>query len=86
MKITKKCDSVFFDDILSGKKKFEVRLNDFECKPGDILILVEVDENRKLTGRKIEKKISYVLKTKDCKFWKKEDVDKLGFLVVSFED
>lgn len=37
--IKKKIWPGYFDDIASGKKKFELRLNDFEIKEGDIMLL-----------------------------------------------
>ncbi len=86
MKIEKKVIPVFFQKIFDGKKKFEVRLADFDCKPGDVLILKEWDPKKKaFTGRAVEKRINYVLKTKDLTFWKKEDIDRYGYQVISFD-
>lgn len=75
-----------FDLISSGKKKFEVRIED-NCKfeEGDILILKEHDDNRNLTGRELKKKISFILRTKDCDFWNKEYIEKYGFAILSLE-
>jgi ribosomal protein S17 len=85
MKIEKKILSEFFEKILGGEKKFELRLADFECQPGDILVLKEWDALKKeYTGRVVEKKVTYVLKTKDINFWPQEDVDKFGFQIISF--
>jgi ASC-1-like (ASCH) protein len=39
--IRKKIQPQYFDAILSGKKNFELRLNDFDVKEGDVLILEE---------------------------------------------
>lgn len=33
----------YFENILSGKKKYELRLNDFDVKEGDVLVLEEWD-------------------------------------------
>jgi ASC-1-like (ASCH) protein len=44
-----KCESKYFFDILTGKKKFELRKNDRNFKPGDTFELVET-ENEKTTG------------------------------------
>ena len=86
MKIEKKVWPEYFQKILEGKKKFDLRLNDFECGEGDILVLKEFDpETKKYTGRVLEKKITYVVKTKDSKFYKKEDVDKHGFVIMGLE-
>jgi len=84
MEIKKKIWPGFFEDVLSGKKKFELRLGNFECKEGDTLVLEEWNpKTRKYTGRKMEKKVTYVLKTKDLNFWTKEEMDKFGFTVIS---
>jgi len=67
--IEKKVWPEFFEKILSGEKTFELRLADFKCKPGDILILKEYDpQTKKYTGRTIKKEITFVIKTKDLKF------------------
>lgn len=85
MIIEKKCWPDFFQKILDGDKNFELRLDDFECNAGDILVLKEWDPKTKdYTGRAIEKKVTYVLKTKDIPFFSKEDIDKYGFQVISF--
>jgi len=86
MIIKKKCWSEMFEVVLSGKKKFDLRLADFDCKEGDILVLEEWNpETKQYTGRKTEKKIGYVFKTKDLKFWSKEDIDKFGLQIIGFE-
>lgn len=86
MKIKKKTAPEFFKDILSGKKKFEVRLADWKCKPGDVLVLREWDpEKKEYTGRVLEKKVTYVLKTRDLKFFSKEDVEKYGYQVIGLK-
>jgi hypothetical protein len=84
--IIKKTNKQMFDLIDSRKKKFEVRIED-DCKfnEGDILILKEYDDNGNLTGRELRKKITFILRTKECDFWKKEDIDKYGFTVLSLE-
>ena len=86
MKIEKKVWPEYFQKILNGEKKFELRLADFECKPGDILALKEWDpKTKEYTGRVLEKEVTYVLKTKDVKFWSKEDMKKYGFQIISFK-
>jgi len=86
MKIEKKIWPKFFQQIIDGNKAFELRLADFECKPGDILVLREWNpETKEYTGRVIEKKAVSVLKTKDIKFWPKEDVEKYGFQIISLK-
>lgn len=86
MIINKKVWPEYFDKILDGDKTFELRLADFECRSGDILVLEEWNPKiKEYTGRKIEKKITYVLKTKDIKFWPPEDIEKYGFQIISFK-
>jgi ASC-1-like (ASCH) protein len=82
MKIEKKTWPEYFQDILDGKKNFELRLADFKCQPGDTLILREWDpKTKKYSGRKIEKKVSYVLETEGIKFWSEEKINQYGFQV-----
>ena len=45
--IHKKVWPEFFEKIISGKKKFELRLADFEINEGDILVLEEWDKDKK---------------------------------------
>lgn len=41
MRTEKKIWPEYFDKISNGEKKFELRLADWECKPGDTLVLRE---------------------------------------------
>ena len=78
-----------FEAVLDGRKKFDLRLDDDfkNVKEGDVIILEEWDEEKKeYTGRKIRKKISYMLKTRELPFWKEFDVAEKGFVVMSLED
>jgi len=86
MKIIKKCDKDMFEEILSGRKKFEVRLGDIKVDNGDILILKECEKNGSETGREIEKKIGFVLKTKDMDWWTEEEKNKNGFIIMGFKE
>lgn len=86
MRIEKKTWPEYFQLILDGKKTYDLRLADFECKEGDILLLREWDPViKKYTGREIEKEVSYVGKIKDFKFWEKEDLDKYGLQCISLK-
>lgn len=86
MKIDKKVWPKYFQLILDGVKKYELRLADFECNEGDILILKEWDpEIEEYTGREIEKKVTMVMKTKGLEFWSVEEVEKFGYQVISFD-
>ena len=86
MKIRKKTWKEGFEKILSGEKTFDARLSDFNCKKGDILILEEYDPvNKKYTGRKIEKKITFVLNTNKQKYWSKLDINKYGLKIIALK-
>jgi len=85
MRIEKKVQQKYFEAVVEGKKRFEIRLADFECKPGDILVLKEQDQKtKKLTGRKIECEVLYKFNTKDIeKFYTKEEIDKHGLMILA---
>ena len=53
----------YFDDVQSGRKKFELRKNDRNYQPGGIFVLREW--NGKYTGRFYIGSIGYVLE--DCR-------------------
>ena len=85
--IKKKIWPEYFDAVASGKKKFELRLNDFEVNEGDILVLEEWDpKTESYTGRKTEKKATYVCKFKiDKLFWPEEQIKEKGIQIISLE-
>lgn len=86
--IEKKIWPKYFDLVASGKKKYELRLADFDVNEGDILILKEWDPARKnYTGREIRKKVTHIghLDINDQSFWSKEQIDKFGFHILSIE-
>jgi hypothetical protein len=86
MKIAKKIWPQYFQEIIDGRKNFELRLADWECAPGDILVLQEWNpETKAYTGREIEKEITYVLKTKDIKFFPPAEIEKYGWQIISFK-
>ena len=86
MRHEKKILPEYFQKILDWTKKYELRLADWECKKGDILVLVESHpENQEPTGRIIEKKIIDIRKTKDLQFYSQEDIVKYGYQIISFE-
>jgi len=84
-KIEKKTKPDMFQKVLDGDKTFELRLADFEIQPGDILILKEWDpEKKEYTGRILEKKVTFILNTKDMEqFHTKEEIEKHGLIVIS---
>ncbi len=84
--IEKKVWPKYFEDIVSGKKKFELRLADFTVEPGDTLILKEWNPDaQRYTGRQTTVAVTYVFKTKSQTFWPEEEVAKHGFQVIQFE-
>lgn len=85
MRIEKKVLQEYFQKIIDGDKKFELRLADWECGIGDVLVLREIDGNRNYTGRVVEKEITYVFKTKDIELFPKEDVEKYGYQIIAFK-
>ena len=87
MNIEKKVWPKYFQAILDGKKNYELRLADWECNEGDMLILKEWNPNTQdYTGRKLSKKVKYVAKFKiNDLFWPKEDIEKHGLQVISLE-
>lgn len=86
-KIEKKAWPELFEKVKNGDKTFDLRLDDFRCKIGDILVLREWDPKRKeYTGRVLEKKVTFVLKSKDVlKFWTEEEIARHGFQVIAFK-
>lgn len=86
MRIEKKTWPEYFEKILNGEKTFDLRLADFVCNPGDVLVLREWDSKKKeYTGRVIEKNVTYVIKTKGLEFFPKEETEKYGLQVISFK-
>lgn len=82
--IHKKTISSLFQEIASGSKTFDVRLADWQCNTGDILILDEIDDETKVpTGRSIRKKVGYILNTQETSFFSKKDIEKYGLQVIS---
>lgn len=60
-----KLSSLFFDDVETGKKPFELRFNDRDYQEGDVLRLREWDGNS-YTGRETRKRVTCVLDFCDC--------------------
>lgn len=52
--------SMYFDDIVSGKKTFELRKNDKEYKEGDFLEMLEFADGKN-TGRSVKVLVTYLL-------------------------
>ena len=86
MRIEKKVLQEYFNKIKSGEKSFEIRLADWPCKAGDVLVLKELDKSvGKYTGRKMEKNVRYVSKTKDMDFYSEKEIEEFGFQIIGFD-
>jgi len=85
--IEKKAWPKFFEAVASGKKNYDFRLDDFNVREGDTLVLEEWDPGTKsYTGRSVKRKITYVGKFKiDKSFWSEEEVMDKGILIMSLE-
>lgn len=87
MIIKKKIWPEFFNLIKSGKKRFDLRVANFDIKEGDTLVLEEWDPQIKAyTGRKITKKVGYILRFKLNDFGQEEEIKKHGLCVIQLED
>ena len=87
-RIEKKIWPKYFEKVLSGEKKFELRLADFDIEKGDTLVLREWNpETKDYTGSEIEKQVTMVLRTKSPDFqpWSQEDIEKYGYQVIGME-
>jgi hypothetical protein len=86
IRIEKKTWPDLFQKVLDGSKSFDLRLGDFECAEGDVLVLREWDPGtQEYTGREIEKEITFIFNTKDISFWSEEDVNKYGYHIMSLK-
>ena len=84
--IKKKIWPEYFEKVEAGEKRFELRLADFDIKEGDTLVLEEWDpKTKEYTGRKIEKKVDFVLRFKLDDFGQKKEIGEKGLQVIQFE-
>jgi hypothetical protein len=88
-KIEKKVWPEYFEQIILGKKTFELRLNDFDIEEGDILHLREWDPKIKdYTGREINKNVGYVGRWEIndlTQFWPEEEIKNKGIQIISLK-
>jgi len=56
-----KLEKQFYESSLNNEKTFEIRLNDRNFKVNDILLLCEIDDCVKFTGRCHFKEVKYIL-------------------------
>lgn len=85
--IKKKIWPEYFEAVVSGKKKYELRLNDFEVNEGDNLVLKEWNpKTKEYTGRTIEKKVTSIQRFKlNELFWPEEQIKEKGIQIISLE-
>ena len=83
MVIKKKIWPEYFERVVAGQKKFELRLGDFSIGEGDTLVLEEWDpQTKRYSGRSAETTVTGVLKTKDVSFWPPQDVERYGYQII----
>jgi len=84
MEIIKKVKKQYFDAIVDNRKQFEIRLGDFDCHEGDIVVLQEQDDStNELTGRTINCEVVYKINTKEAeKFYTKEEIEQHGLIIL----
>jgi len=57
-----KCEHEYFKKVASGEKPWELRKNDRDYQIGDILLLRQLDKDKKtFTGLFVAKKVTYIL-------------------------
>ena len=86
MVIKKKIWPEYFDLVASGKKKFDMRVADFDVAPGDTLLFEEWDPTvKQYTGRNIKKSVGYVGKFKLDSFGQENEIRQKGIQIISLE-
>ena len=88
-RVEKKIWPEFYEQVASGKQKYQMRLNDFDVEEGDVLVLREWDpETKEYTGRELQKDVTHVHTfTHDdlTRFHQKEEIVEKGLHIISFE-
>ncbi len=88
--VEKKILPEYFEEVLTGRKTYELRLNDFDIQEGDTLLLKEWSKERKeYTGREIAKTVGFVRGWKVdelTEFWSPEEVERFGIQIISLRD
>ncbi len=85
--VKKKTWPEIFELVKSGKKRFEIRVADFDLAEGDTLVLEEWDpKTGEYTGRTLEKKVGYILYYPLDTFGQKEVIEKHGLYAIQLED
>ena len=83
MKIEKKLRKDYFEKLLAGEQNSDMKLADFECNEGDVIVYKEWNaETKEYTGRTLEKTVVDVVKSPRPRTWTNEDIDKYGFMTI----
>lgn len=81
--IEKKCWPAYFQAIADGTKTFDIRLANFVPRVGDVLWLREWDPaTEDYTGRELRRRITYLVETRDLRFWTEKAKADFGFHVM----
>lgn len=85
--IHKKAWPELFEAVMTGKKRADLRINDFDIAEGDTLVLEEWDPATKAyTGRKVEKRVTHVAKIAlAAPFMPEEAAREKGLQLISLE-
>jgi hypothetical protein len=87
--IEKKILPEYFQAVFDDKKKYELRLNDFDIEEGDILLLKKWNpEKKEYTGREVERAVGYVGRfgvENLTKFWSKEEIEQKSLQIISLK-
>ena len=85
--IEKKVRSKYFNQIEAGHKTFELRLADWDCQPGDTLILIETDNETNIPiGRTMRRTVGAVARTKDIDYFTAAEIEEYGYQIISLID
>lgn len=85
--IKKKTWPLYFEKVLNGEKRFDMRVADFSVQPGDTLILEEWNPATNAhTGRSIMKKVGYVGTFTLDSFGQRNALEEHGLHVIQFDD
>jgi hypothetical protein len=84
--IKKKTWPKYFQEVLDGKKRFDIRLADFDLKEGDVLILEEYDpKTKKYTGRTIRKEVKFITRINPLDFHSAKQIKEFGFYGIGMQ-
>jgi len=84
--IEKRVWKPFFEDLITDKKNFDIRLADFELKEGDEVLFREYDQGkREYTGREILAQVKNLHLIKLTNFYPIEKIEECGCEFWAFE-